>query len=558
MEPIDFQQYSDDLSQIDVFPDGKIFRLTFDANIRKMKIICNRYQLFEDLRNAFSAANGAAFFAKQYGYSAAARVYAINKFGYFNLGLTFEILQYIKDQYGSLNVLAISKNCKTYLEHFLTPLKQFILDHSGESMLVSNISEDVGRNNELKNNGKTPYEFRDYQKNSIDYLINKGYGRGLIEIPTAGGKSFILANFIWNILKNVNRHYKTLILVPNKQLVEQFYKDLLDYGYNKYEVTRFTAGLKGANAFNPDAKIIIANRQYVFNNKDKLPDVDILICDEVHQCTAAATEEYIENLNCRIKIGCSGTLPRDKFNKWKLVGMFSRIVYTEDIVKLQQAGYISKLKITQLNIIDSVVENDRNCLFNLNSLRKYRPDETGYSEIAFNAAHDAEHEYYAKHFDEIYRPVLEYIRQYQNVNVLVLFDSLEVGRNIFELFKTTNPTFRVFYNDGSTPVEERETVRQKLENTDGNFLFANVQIMSTGINIKRLHKIVFCFNSKSTSRIIQSIGRILRLYQDKDYAELIDCNFNYKYSQKHFKERLQLYKEFYNKSKCDNVVTFRI
>ena len=34
-------------------------------------------------------------------------------------------------------------------------------------MLVSNISEDVGRNNELKNNGKTPYEFRDYQKNSM-------------------------------------------------------------------------------------------------------------------------------------------------------------------------------------------------------------------------------------------------------------------------------------------------------------------------------------------------------------------------------------------------------
>lgn len=91
-------------------------------------------------------------------------------------------------------------------------------------------------------------------------MLNKGYGRGLIEIPTAGGKSFILANFIWNLLKNVDRTFKTLILVPNKQLVEQFYKDLLDYGYSKYELTRFTAGLKKADAFNPDAKIMIANR----------------------------------------------------------------------------------------------------------------------------------------------------------------------------------------------------------------------------------------------------------------------------------------------------------
>ena len=43
-------------------------------------------------------------------------------------------------------------------------------------MFVSNISEDVGRNNELKNNGKTPYEFRDYQKNSINnYLAEQRF-----------------------------------------------------------------------------------------------------------------------------------------------------------------------------------------------------------------------------------------------------------------------------------------------------------------------------------------------------------------------------------------------
>ena len=61
--------------------------------------------------------------------------------------------------------------------------------------------------------------------------------------------------------------------------------------------------------------------------------------------------------------------------------------------------------------------------------------------------------------------------------------------------------------------------------------------MSTGINIKRLNSVVFCFNSKSTSRIIQSIGRILRLHKEKEYAELIDIVFNTKYSVKHFNER---------------------
>ena len=51
----------------------------------------------------------------------------------------------------------------------------------------------------------------------------------MIEIPTAGGKSFIIANYIWNMWKNVDRKMKFLLLVPNTQLVEQFWKDLVDY-----------------------------------------------------------------------------------------------------------------------------------------------------------------------------------------------------------------------------------------------------------------------------------------------------------------------------------------
>jgi hypothetical protein len=31
-----------------------------------------------------------------------------------------------------------------------------------------------------------------------------------------------------------------------------------------------------------NAKIIISNRQFLFKNRDKLPKVDVLICDEAH------------------------------------------------------------------------------------------------------------------------------------------------------------------------------------------------------------------------------------------------------------------------------------
>ena len=36
---------------------------------------------------------------------------------------------------------------------------------------VRNIAEDTGRNNELKNEGKQPFEFRDYQEESLRQLF---------------------------------------------------------------------------------------------------------------------------------------------------------------------------------------------------------------------------------------------------------------------------------------------------------------------------------------------------------------------------------------------------
>ena len=59
------------------------------------------------------------------------------------------------------------------------------------------------------------------------------------------------------------------------------------------------------------AKIVIANRQYVFKNKALLPKFDVLVVDEVHTAVAESTQEFIMSLDCKVKVGCSGTLPRD-------------------------------------------------------------------------------------------------------------------------------------------------------------------------------------------------------------------------------------------------------
>ena len=97
-----------------------------------------------------------------------------------------------------------------------------------------------------------------------------------------------------------------------------------------------------------------------------------------------------------------------------------------------------------------------------------------------------------------------------------------------------------------------------MEESSNNILFAEVVVMGTGINIKNLPNIVFMFSGKSLSRVIQSIGRSLRTHKDKEEALLIDTHFNFKYSTKHYKERMKLYKSFYGKTEPDETVNVEV
>lgn len=119
---------------------------------------------------------------------------------------------------------------------------------------------------------------------------------------------------------------------------------------------------------------------------------------------------------------------------------------------------------------------------------------------------------------------------------------------MFELTKEFIQDKNVYYIDGQTPVDEREKSRKEMENSNNNIIFGQCSILSTGINIKNLTNLVMMVSTKSFSRILQSIGRTLRLHKDKEYAQLYDISFNYKYSKKHLDERLEIYNQMYHKT----------
>ena len=56
----------------------------------------------------------------------------------------------------------------------------------------------------------------------------------------------------------------------------------------------------------------------------------------------------------------------------------------------------------------------------------------------------------------------------------------------------------------------------------GSILVANYSILSTGVNIKKLHNLILASPLKSYTTITQSIGRLMRLHPDKSEANVYD------------------------------------
>jgi superfamily II DNA or RNA helicase len=105
-------------------------------------------------------------------------------------------------------------------------------------------------------------------------------------------------------------------------------------------------------------------------------------------------------------------------------------------------------------------------------------------------------------------------------------------------------TYKVY---GNTPTQEREEVRRLVEVGNDIVIVASYGVFSTGINIKRLHNIVFASPYKSQIKVLQSLGRGLRVADDKDQLNVFDIvddlTFKNKenFTLKHFRERINIY-----------------
>ena len=354
---------------------------------------------------------------------------------------------------------------------------------------------------------------RDYQYKAVYEAIK--YNRKLLLSPTGSGKSLMIYAIV--------RYYaatakKILIVVPTTSLVEQMGNDFISYGWNADD---FIHKIYGGKDKVTDKNIIISTWQSIYKfPKRYFDDIDCVIGDEAHLFKSKSLTGIMTKLhNAKYRFGFTGTLDGSKTHKWVLEGLFGeceRVTKTDDLIK---EGYLSKFRIKVL-------------------LCKHAPQH-------FESYHD-EMEYLVEHKGR--NNLIKNLVNDLDGNTLVLFNYVEKhGTPLYELINNIiNPERKLFFVHGGTEVEDREEVRQITETESNAIIVASYGTFSTGINIKRLHNIVFASPSKSRIRNLQSIGRVLRKGEGKDIATLYDIADDIggqNYTLRHLNERVNIYND---------------
>jgi superfamily II DNA or RNA helicase len=463
--------------------------VTFDYDTsRKKGIIVSDY--LPNIREHFSVEDKQQVFKRRYaiGYRPQTRQYAITPQGRFEPRLLFSILEFLKSQDIQFNVE--------------------LTDKFRNVISIPTLKEELVKLN---------LDPRDYQEESVLAAIkNKS---GVIVLPTSAGKTLVIALLVKSI--QAQHDCKTLILVPDIQLVAQTYSDFLEYGIPENEITKWT----GSTVPDKNAKIVISNAQILLSEKQDLSllkDIKLLVIDEVHKLKYGnKINKIVDQIPALFRYGLTGTLPDDKIDQWNIYGKVGRVIYFKQSVDLRELKYISQVHVAAIKI-------------------SYKNTPTFTIPSMINPTAGYEEEITWLQTNSFRNSIITKLVNKADKNTLIMVDRIAHGEELLKVLQA-NTNKEVHFVHGAIEIEEREMIRKLMEKQDNIACIAISKIFSTGINIKNLHNIIFAAIGKARIKIIQSIGRSLRKHSSKKLATIFDIWDNLRYGNKHMIERLALY-----------------
>lgn len=351
-----------------------------------------------------------------------------------------------------------------------------------------------------------PIQLREDQVEAANIFADNRYA--LQVLATGFGKTLLTAA----VCKVVEHLGRTITIVPSQSLVEQTADD--------FKLVTMDVGRYYADAKEPDHKHIVTTWQSL-NEIIESGDAEMLhrltdgtiqvIVDECHQAKSESLNNILgKYLNhVPLRRGFTGTVPKEIFDAKSIFANVGTVKNTVTAKQLQDKGILSKCFVNKVITKESkkfTTYDDESAWLNKNKDRLQFISE--FTELVNNTG-----------------------------NTLVLVNNVETGEYLNDMIP--NSTF-VY---GKVKVKERKSAYQSIQKSNNKVIIATYQVAAVGINIPRIFNLVMLEAGKSFVRVIQTIGRGIRVAKDKDFVNIWDISCSTKFSKKHLKERVEYYDE---------------
>jgi len=226
--------------------------------------------------------------------------------------------------------------------------------------------------------------------------------------------------------------------------------------------------------------------------------------------------------NSYMRLGLTGTIPKDPLDKANLTAAFGPLAYTVNAHELQERKVLSSIHI---NIFELIY-----------------PKEYVHSFV------DWHEETIFLQSNEMFKAFMKALVNTLKDNVLILMKNIEPAEELAEFLGCT-------YISSKLKVEKRQEKFDEFVHGGNHVAVGTYSLLSTGIDIVHIHNIIMAPTpGKSFTRCIQSVGRGLRRKEgQKEHINVVDLTSNMKFDRKHIKDRKDFYKDAKYPFDCDKI-----
>ena len=363
-----------------------------------------------------------------------------------------------------------------------------------------------------------PIILRDYQVNLINECVTNL--QSIVISPTASGKTIITST----LSQLVDYYGRSIIIVPNRNLVLQTEEDYINVGLDVGVIYGDRKEYTHKHTICTWQSLNVLDKK----NKDALDDGQLaefldqqfaIIADECHTVKATILFGLLTTVFSKIPIrwGLTGTLPELDQDKLCLLSSIGPVVGTLTAKELQNQGHLANCHVNIIQTQDAI------------AFPNYQ------DELKYITTDPKRLQWLATQIREISL----------SGNIFVLLDRIETGEKLLELLPEAT------FISGKMKTSVRKEQYKEINLADNSITLATYGTSSVGISVNRIFNLMLIEPGKSFVRTIQSIGRGLRMADDKDSVQIWDITSKCKYSSRHLTAR----KKFYKDSQYPNSIT---